>query len=387
MTRVCHIISGLGTGGAEMMLANLVARTDRARHDVAVISLMDRGTLGGRIERAGGQLRVLGMRRGVPTPMALLKLRKMLKALRPDVIQGWMYHGNLAASLGAALLGKPVPVVWGIHHSLYDIGKERRLTQWVIRASARWSRSPAATVYVSRLSAEQHAAFGFHAEHAQVIPNGFDLDAFQPDLERRAAARAALGIAPEQALIGLVARYHPMKDHPNFLQAAARVARDWPEARFLMAGTGTGPDNPALGGLMGELGLAGRVYALGERSDVPEIMAALDVLCMSSSHGEAFPMVVGEAMASGLPCVVTDVGDAGWLVGETGRVAPPRDAEALAAALGGLLALGFAGRQDLGRLARERVREHFSLARSVAAYQAVYDKVLGGKDQEAENQR
>ena len=87
-------------------------------------------------------------------------------------------------------------------------------------------------------------------------------------------------------------------------------------------------------------------------------------------------MVVGEAMASGLPCVVTDVGDAGWLVGDAGRVAPPRDAEALAAALGELLALGFAGRQDLGRLARERVAGHFSLARSVAAYQAVYDGII-----------
>jgi glycosyltransferase involved in cell wall biosynthesis len=377
MTRVCHIISGLGTGGAEMMLCNLVARTDRSRHDVAVISLMDRGTLGGRIERSGAQLRVLGMRRGVPTPMALFKLRKMLKVLRPDAIQGWMYHGNLAASLGAALLGKPVPVVWGIHHSLYDIAKERRLTQWVIRASARWSGSPAATVYVSRLSAEQHAAFGFHAEHAEVIPNGFDLDAFQPDAERRAAGRAALGLDPEHPLIGVVARYHPMKDHPNFLKAAARLARDWPEARFLMAGTGTGPDNPLLSGMVGELGLADRVYALGERSDVPEIMAALDILCMSSSHGEAFPMVVGEAMASGLPCAVTEVGDAGWLVGETGRVAPPRDADALAAALGELLALGFAGRQALGQLARARVREHFSLERSVAAYQAVYDRITG----------
>lgn len=372
VTRICHIISGLGTGGAETMLYNLVGRMDRSRFDVSVISLMDRGELGGRIERAGAQLRVLGMKRGVPTPGGLLRLRKMLKALRPDVIQGWMYHGNLAATLGAALVGGNIPVVWGIHHSLYDIGKERFLTRRVIRLGARLSKRPAATVYVSRLGAEQHAAFGFDAVAARVIPNGFDGECFRPDPESRASVRAELGLDDGAALVGLFARYHEMKDHGNLLNAAARLAGSQPEARFLLAGTHVDAANAELCGQIERLDLQGKVILLGERRDIPRLMAGLDILCMSSSHGEAFPMVVGEAMASGVPCVVTDVGDAGWLVGDGGRVVPPRDAEALADALAALIALAPEQRQALGLAARRRVLGHFSLDTVVGEYQDLY---------------
>ncbi len=377
MIRVCHIISGLGTGGAEMMLNNLAGRMDRTRFEPSVVSLVDRGTLGGRIEQAGVQVRVLGMKRGIPSPSGLFALRKILRELRPDLIQGWMYHGNLAATLGAALLGGNVPVVWGIHHSLYDIAKERPLTRAVIRLCARLSHRPAATVYVSRLSATQHADFGFRAEGSLVIPNGFDCERFRPDPERGARLRRELGIAADRVLIGLIARYHPMKDHGNFLRAAARLAASRPEAQFLLTGTGVDSDNAELRGMAESLGLSGRIGLLGERGDVADLMTALDILCVSSSHGEAFPMVVGESMASGVPCAVTDVGDAAWMVGDTGRVAPTRDAEALAAALAELVDLGAEGRRALGIDARQRIRDEFSLERSVAAYQSVYERRAG----------
>jgi glycosyltransferase involved in cell wall biosynthesis len=377
MIRVCHIISGLGTGGAEMMLYNLVGRMDRTRFAPSVVSLIDTGTVGERIGCAGVPVRALGMKRGVPSPSGLFNLKKALRELRPDVIQGWMYHGNLAATLGAALAGGTVPVVWGVHHSLYDIARERPLTRTVIRLCARLSHRPAATVYVSRLSAAQHAEFGFRDKHREIIPNGFDGERFRPDPERRSAIRRGLGVGDGQILIGLIARYHPMKDHGNFLRAAARLAGTRPEARFLLAGTGVDTRNEELTGMIESLGLAGRADLLGERGDVADLMAALDILCMSSSHGEAFPMVVGEAMASGLPCAVTDVGDVGWLVGETGRVVPPRNVDILAAALGELVGLGSEGRRILGMAARRRIRDEFSLERSLEAYQTLYEQLAG----------
>jgi glycosyltransferase involved in cell wall biosynthesis len=377
LIRVCHIISGLGTGGAETMLYNLAGRMDRTRFEPSVISLIDTGSVGERIERAGVPVRALGMKRGAPSPSGLFHLKKALREWRPDVIQGWMYHGNLAATLGAALAGGTVPLVWGIHHSLYDIARERPLTRTVIRLCARLSGRPAATVYVSRLSAAQHAEFGFRDRCREIIPNGFDGERFRPDSERRAAIRRELGIGGGQVLIGLIARYHPMKDHGNFLRAAARLAGTRPEARFLLAGTGVEARNGELSGMIETLGLAGRVDLLGERGDVADLMAALDILCMSSSHGEAFPMVVGEAMASGLPCAVTDVGDAGWLVGETGRVVPPKNADALAAALAELVGLGSEGRRTLGMAARRRIQDEFSLERNVEAYQALYEQLAG----------
>lgn len=374
MIRVCHIITGLYTGGAEMMLYKLLSGLDRRRFEPVVISLIDRGAVGGRIEALGIPVHTLDMPAGRPTAAGLWRLLRLVRRLRPDLLQGWMYHGNLAASL-AGCIGR-VPVTWGIHYSLYDFAAERRATRAIIRLSRALSRQPAATVYVSRISAEQHAAFGFRDRRRRIIPNGFDGESFRPDTQARRSFRAEVGADERTVLIGLIARFHPMKDHGNLLRAASLLGEGRSEVRLVLAGPGIDTGNAALIGMIESHGLSGRVHLLGERGDVARIMAGLDVLCMSSAHGEAFPMAVGEAMASGLPCVVTDVGDAAWLVGGTGRVVPPGDAEALADALRAMIEAGPDGRRALGLAARARVLEHFSLAAAAAAYQDLYEALL-----------
>ena len=374
MIRVCHIITGLYTGGAEMMLYRLLAATDRQRFMPTVISLIDQGALGERIQALGIPVHTLALNRSSGILTAPFCLLSLLRSLQPDLIQGWMYHGNLAATFGGVLTG--APTVWGIHYSLYDPASERPATRAVIGLSRWLSRQPAATVYVSRISAKQHTAHGFHDRDPRVIPNGFDGETHRPDATNRHRFRAEIGAREDDCLVGLLARYHPMKDHANLLRAAKRLAGLSPRIRWVLAGPGVDSANAELTGRIAELGLTGQVFLLGERDDAPAILAGLDLLCMSSSHGEAFPMVVGEAMATGLPCVVTNVGDVAWLVGDTGWVVPPQDSEALAAALAEACCLSLESRAERGRAARRWVLEHFSLAAAAAAYQNLYESLL-----------
>jgi glycosyltransferase involved in cell wall biosynthesis len=287
-----------------------------------------------------------------------------------------MYHANLSATLAAATLLRRVPVIWGIHSSL-DLKADKKLTAAVILMGALLSAWPKRIVYVSRASANQHEAIGYRSDRRLVIPNGFDCEAFRPDTEARANVRAELGLAEEALLIGLIARYHPQKDHVNFLTAASLLIEQGFNAHFLLIGTGVDISNKELSTQIVTLGLQGWVHLLGERRDIPRLNAALDIASTSSS-GEAFPTVIGEAMACGVPCVVTDVGDSSLIVGETGRVISPRDPVALSAAWRDMLRMGGKARTALGERARARIVTNFSLDKVVRQHEKLYAEVIDG---------
>lgn len=370
--RILHVITGLDTGGAETMLLKLLTVHVSAGVECAVVSLGGEGTLGPRIGALGVPVLGLGLSRRMPNPAALLTLLRFVRRFDPQLIQGWMYHGNLAASLAGLGTRRRVPVNWSIRQSLYDLAAERPATAILIRLGARLSRRPAAIIYNSETSAAQHEALGYAATDRHVIPNGFDCDAFRPSEATRQRVRAALGIAEDAVVIGLIARWHPMKDHRTFFEAAAPVAARHPSARFLLAGSGISADEPGLTQLIAEHGLQSRVLLLGERADVAELTAALDIACSASARGEGFANVIGEAMASGVPCVVTDVGDSARIVGATGIVVPARAPAALADAIGGLIDAGPERRRELGAAARRRVETEFSLPAVAERYLELY---------------
>lgn len=370
-----HVITGLATGGAEMMLYKLLSHIGCGNHEARVISLIGGGPMRERIQSIGIAVDSLHMRRGMPSLSAFRQLREIVCRYRPGLIQGWMYHGNLAASVAGWFCRNNSPIVWNVRQSLYDLKHERPLTRWVIRANARLSARADAIIYNSRTSARQHEEFGFDASRTHIIPNGFDTEVFRPDEHARAGIRRELGMSDDTVLIGLIGRYHPMKDHLNFLDAVALLGKDFPDARFLLAGREVDAGNSALGAMIEALGLGGRVFLLGERRDIPQLNAALDI-ASSSSWGEGFANVVGEAMSCGVPCVVTDVGDSAWIIGDTGRVVPPRDPEALATAWKSLIALGSDGRHALGARARQRVIEYYSLGAVVQQYEDLYECLI-----------
>ncbi len=372
---VAHIITGLMVGGAEMQLARLLTAMPRSDFPPLVISLLPEGPVATRIRALGIPVVSLGMRRGWPSVPALFRLRRELRSFRPRIIQGWMYHGNVAGSLGAMAVPR-TPVVWTILQTLYDPALERRGTRLVLSAGARLAKRVAGIVYNSQVSKRQHEAAGYRPERSAVFPNGFDVDEFRPSPSAASSLRAELSLPPDRALVGVVNRYHPMKGYEAFLRAARLVLDAGANASFVCAGREVAPSNPALQGLIRELGLADRVHLLGERSDTASLFAGFDVTCCPSTWGEGFPNVVGESMACGTPCVVTDIGDAPYAVGDTGLVVPPGNPPDLARAILQILTMPPPARQRLGDAARLRVAREFSLQRYAENYAALYQEVL-----------
>jgi glycosyltransferase involved in cell wall biosynthesis len=359
MIRVAHIITGLKAGGAEMMLYKLLCRMDRRRFEPIVISLTPGGEFAPRIAALG-----------IPA-LGASSLATMWR-WRPDVVQGWMYHGNLAAQMAAAALPNKTPVIWNVRGSHHILREEKPGTAAVIRIGARLSRLPYKIVNNSAASARLHEQYlNFTHDRWEIIPNGFELEQFAPSDGARHELRAELAISPGALLIGLIGRYHPMKDHASFIQGAGLLSKNFPEAQFLFAGAGAEPGNAVLRRQIQESGIAHCAHLLGARTDMARINAALDI-ATSASYAEGFPNVIGEAMCCGVPCVVTDVGDSARLVGDTGVVVPPRMSYALAAAWRDLIVRGAEGRRAMGQKARERIARHFSMAAVAARYEDLY---------------
>lgn len=377
--RVAHVITGLGAGGAEMMLYKLVKATRAEGYRHSVCSLTGGGHVGSMLEADGVPVTSLGMRPGVPNPAALVRLVRWIRGERADVVQSWMYHADLLAGIAARAAGR-VPVVWGIHHSDVDPRTTKRLTRWTRRLCARLSGVlPTRIVCAAESIRRSHAKLGYRTERMTVIPVGFDLERFTASPPSGARLRRELSIPEGSPVVGLLARVHPDKDLPNFLEAARRVARERPDAHFVLAGSGLEWANPVLAGPIDGLGLRGRMRLLGVVSDVPALLSAIDVLALSS-RTEAFPNVLGEAMACGVPCAATDCGDVREIVGETGRIVPPRDPAGLAGAILELLALPAGARAALGRAARERIRDRYEIGAVARRYLAIYAELVAAPE-------
>ena len=374
--RIVHIISGLATGGAQRSLANLLEAGLCDRFDNQVVSLTKAGTMGGYIERLGVPVRYLDMRARYATPKSVCQLRRVIDDQEPQMVQGWMYHGNLAASAAVACKRRRPVLTWNIRHSLSELAHEKFMTRWAIRVGRFVSNQPDAIVYNSCTSRSQHETFGYASRISHVIPNGFDLSRFDPDYERNPALREEIGIPNGAAVVGHISRLHPMKDHGLFLKAAALLARRQPEVHFLMVGTGVTRVETTLAPLVRQIP-AERIHMLDERHDVEAILRTMDVLCSTSAWGEGFPNILGESMASGVPCIATDVGDNARIIGSTGEIVPPGDVGELAEAVERMLAMKEEQRVALGQAARRRIESEYSIGWTVARYTDLYKQLLG----------
>lgn len=371
--KVAHVISGLDTGGAETMLYRLLLHADRMAFEPRVISMTSIGAVGEKIRELGIPVRALGMRRGVPNPLGMLRLARWFEQDPPQVVQTWMYQADLVGGLAAKLAGG-MPVAWGIHSTRLDPLSITRLKMWTVRSCALSSRwLPTRVVCCSEVSREVHAELGYATEKMLVIPNGADPTAFRPDPEARSSVREELDLPEGAPLVGLVARFDRPKDHRTFVRAAALLLARMPEVNFVLYGDDITWENPQLAEWIDAAGIRSRIHLLGRRRDVPRLTAALDLASSSSFYGEAWPLAIGEAMACGVPCVVTDVGDSALIVGRTGRVVPPKKPEALVEAWHELLVMSREERIRLGLAARQRIKERFSLSEAVAKYEGLYE--------------
>jgi glycosyltransferase involved in cell wall biosynthesis len=371
---VVHVISGLPLGGAQTALKYLIARMDRGLFRNTVISLTTKGIVGSQIEALDVPVIEFGMPRGIPSVVGFFRLVRELRQLQPQLIQTWMYHADLLGLLAARSLGL-APIVWnvrGARRSWRGFGLRTGLT---VKTCALLSRAPTVVVVNSVQGKDDHRDMGYRPKRWEVIPNGIDVDRFQPNPGARAKMRAELGVDEGDLLIGTVARFHPMKGHEALLEAIGRSRKKFLGLHLALVGEGLEEGNSRLMNWACLYNVDEGLHLMGPREDIPEILNALDIFVLSS-YGEGFPNVVGEAMSSGVPCVVTDVGDSARLVGDSGVVVSPGDAMALESGLNTLIEVGAEARSRMGAMARERVVSSYDVNAMIGAYEQLYSGLL-----------
>lgn len=373
--KILHVITGLGLGGAEHMLYKLLSNMSANRFSQSVIVMMEEGVYGPKIAALGMPVFSLGMRRGRPTIKSIYKFKKIVETLQPDLIQGWMYHGNLAAFAAKAIASGKPSIFWNIRQTLYQIRHEKNLTRLVIKLGAWLSSYADKIIYNSAVSAEQHELNGYSTAKRVLIPNGFDTEVLKRSEISRTLIRSELAIQENQLLIGTVARFHPIKDYGNLIRAAELVRKKRSDAQFALVGSGVDYTEPALRDSIHKAKLSSSCHLLGERFDIADLMSAFDIFVLPSS-GEGFPNVIGEAMSCELPCIVTDVGDSALVVNGCGSVVPAGDSKALAAAILEMLAKTQQERRSIAKLARQRIKDLYAMDSIVTEYEREYAKAL-----------
>lgn len=374
---IIYVITGLFTGGAETMLFKVLQKIDRNRFKPVVISLTTKGEIGPPIEELGIRVYALDMWPKLPCPVKFMRLAFLVRKLRPSIVHTWMYHADLLGGLAARMVGVK-RIVWGVRQSNLSFAHNKSTTLLVMKLCALISCClPRRILTCSEQAQTNHVAAGYDASKMVLIPNGFDLSRFLPDVIARGALREELGLDRDASLVGLIARDDPQKNHPGFIKAAELVHKTLPRVHFVLAGSGIDGNNKPLVSLIARAGLTKYVHLLGRRNDIPQLMASFDLLA-SSSFGEAFPNVLGEAMACGVPCVVTDVGDSAEIIGEAGRVVVPGDMIALAQHLIELLQWPAEKRNQLGTCARQRVRERYEIGNVTRRYEEFYLQLMKG---------
>lgn len=367
--RLAVVINAIVLAGAERMLARVLARLRPEEFDVRVFTIGLPGPFTEHLEQLGIPNHLYKfVRPKLPNPFHLLTLARDLRRFQPDVVQCWMYLGNLYGGIAAKLARRELPVAWNIRHSTLDLKIDSRSMRWSAWLGGQLSGLvPDRIVLCAEAARAAHLRAGYAPEKLEVIPNGFDLSELRPDPDARRCIRAELGITDDTPLVGLIGRLHQHKDHQTFVRAARVVADQIPNTHFVGAGEEQTYSASDLWSWIDAVGLRGRFHWLGVRPDVPAIDASLDVLVCSSTT-EGFPNVVGEAMACGVPCVATDVGECAEVVGDTGRIVPKQDPQQLGEAILDLLRLPRSERLALGNAARQRAVERYDINRIVDCY-------------------
>ena len=311
--KILHLITSLDTGGSEVSLQRLTGAMDRERFENIVVSLTNHGPLSETIRNQDVSVHAIHMSRSLPSPVAIWRLYRLLRAEQPDVLQTWLYHSDLVGLLVGRAAHVPV-ISWNIRCSNTGDEYRRGFNGALIRLLAWISPYPDVVVANSQAGKKEHTVLGYRPRCWAVMENGFDLTVFKPQASAPAGLRRELNLTRDTVLIGLVARYDPIKDHEGFLHAAAELHSTNGDVHFVLVGDGIDKNNVILNGLIDKLGIRERIHLLGRREDIPTLMAGFDI-ATCCSLGEGFPNIVGEAMACAVSCVVTDVGDAARIVG------------------------------------------------------------------------
>jgi glycosyltransferase involved in cell wall biosynthesis len=362
--RLLFVIRSLDHGGAERQLIALAKGLDKDRFAVSVVTFYDGGALRSEIEGIEGVQLLSLQKRGRWDWLRCLRIfDRVIRELKPQIVHGYLGAANELGLLARARTD--ARVVWGLRGSQTDLSRYDWVYSWSYRAGAWLSRFADLIIVNSYAGKTDNIAGGYAGERMLVIHNGIDTQRFRPNTAARNMTRRKWGVGENDLLIGLVARLDPMKGHSNFLQAAALLSKERDDVRFVCIGNGPAAYKRELQSLASGLGLCDRLHWTHAHNDMVAAYNALDLAASASDCGEGFSNAIGEAMACGTPCVVTDVGDSARIIGNPEQVVPPRDPQALAAAWQRILTLEPTQRAMLSQSSRERIKREFSLQQLV----------------------
>lgn len=362
--KILFLTRSLNYGGAERQLVALAKGLHERRHKVEVAVFYHGGPLERDLQEAGVPVISLGKRKRWDVFPFLWRLICLVYREKPDILHGYLFEANLLTILLKPMFPR-VRMIWGVRASNVDLSQYDWLARLLFRVACFFSRFADTIIVNSNAGKEYHQKRGFPEKKMVVIPNGIDTEIFKPDAGSGTRIRTEWGIKEDEKVIGLVARLDPMKDHPTFLEAAAILVKERKDVRFVCVGDGPDLYKSRLRELSCKYGLETKLIWTGTRSDMPFVYNTLDIATSSSSYGEGFPNVIGEAMACGVPCVVTDVGDSGWIVGDTGIVLAPKSPGSIVMGWNSLLSLDLTKMMSLKEKVRRRVIENMSVQKMV----------------------
>ncbi|MBD2577198.1 glycosyltransferase [Oscillatoria sp. FACHB-1406] len=369
MKKLVFLLRSLNIGGAERQLINLAKSLPLNDFDVTVVEFYSGGELEQEIIESEVKLVSLNKLGRWDVVGFFYRLFQCLKQIKPDILHGYLGVPNICTACLKPLFIS-TRIVWGVRASNVDFNHYNWLSDLVFKLECLLSRYADLIIVNSNAGHKYHRKHGFPKEKMTVIPNGIDTEKFKPDRIARQRIRAEWGLTNEITLIGLVGRLDPMKDHPNFLKAAALLLQSRSDVKFVCVGSGEDNYTKELYHLASTLNIEQQVIWAGKREDMVAVYNAIDILASSSSCGEGFPNVIGEAMACGVPCIVTDVGDSAWIVGDTGIVVPAKNPESLKIAMEKLIG---SDRNNIYKQEeiRQRIIENFSLLNLVTKTKSV----------------
>ncbi|WP_313128026.1 glycosyltransferase [Anaerocolumna sp.] len=374
MKRIIHIISGLNNGGAEMMLYKLLLNNDNYKYNCEVISMTDKGVLGRSIERLGVKVHCLNLKRGFPNFQALIQTVKIIKGA--DIVQSWMYHADLLAFLSTRII-KSTKLIWGIRRSSLNKEDIKKSTFLVAKINAKLSKYVDRVISCSEAGRINHIQFGYNSGNIITIPNGFELERFKKTNISKKELNKLFNsyISNDTKIIGMIARWNPIKNHELLFKALKELDDNMKyNYKLVLCGPDVDEKNHSLNVMLKKYDLQSKTVLLGRRDDIPLIMSAIDIF-VSPSKSEGFSNVIGEAMACECICIVTDVGDSKYIIGDEGLVVLPGDLQLMCEALEKAITLPENERLALGRLARERVNNNFDIRKIVYEYFNVYESI------------
>ena len=376
--KVLHITPSIGGGGAEAMLCNLVqAMHDSAWHSVVIAingtAWPDRAA---HLQRFCDDYYDLEASSFLK-PSVWEQIRAIINAEQPDVVQTWMHHADFVGGLCAWSCGIK-NIVWGVHcREIHRNPGESRIRSAVFRKGLGLiSRFvPSRIISCSAAAIDDHKGMGYPAKKMAWVPNGVRTDRFRPNSDVGASRREGLGIPGNAPVVGFVGRFHEMKRLDCFFEAAALLLQDRPDAHFLLCG-GVESDLDAEASIaFSAVAPRDRVHFLPFHSDIERLYPAMSVFTLTS-RTEACPMTLLEAMACGVPCVATDVGDCARLVDDPSAIVPPGDVPALVAAWIRAIDLDQSQRDALRFKSCVRAEQQFSIRQAALAYEAVYQSLI-----------